>query len=103
MESVPVRMHREKLVEDIFGTGDHDTNVLQAAQNRIQKLGGGVLIYLHQLCRCAPRKSGVPEQREERRSEWRSRSRGAVSIEQVSKIRLIAGAKWTMSVLRALG
>ena len=47
MPSVPVRIHREKLVEDLFGAqGNHPTNVLEAAQNRINKLGGGVLIYL---------------------------------------------------------
>ena len=95
MESVPVRIHREKLVEDIFGTqGDHDTNVLQAAQNRIQKLGGGVLIYLRTGFVGVPHENLASQSKEEeRRSEWLEVGVGAQILRDlgVSKIRLIAG------------
>ena len=48
MDSVPVRIHREKVVEDIFGTqgGGHRTNILNSALNRIEALKVAFLIYL---------------------------------------------------------
>ena len=81
--------------EDIFGTqGDHDTNVLQAAQNRIQKLGGGVLIYLRTGFVGVPHENLASQSKEEeRRSEWLEVGVGAQILRDlgVSKIRLIAG------------
>lgn len=45
--SVAVRIHREKLIEDVFGSQTtHDTNLLDASLDRIEKHGGGILIYL---------------------------------------------------------
>ena len=97
MESVPVRIHREKLVEDIFGTqGEHETNVLQAAQNRIQKLGGGVLIYLRTGFVGVPHENLASQSKEEeRRSEWLEVGVGAQILRDlgVSNIRLIAGCE----------
>ena len=95
MDSVPVRIHREKLVEDIFGTqGEHQTNVLQAAQNRIEKLGGGVLIYLRTGFVGVPHENLASQSKEEeRRSEWLEVGVGAQILRDlgVSNIRLIAG------------
>lgn len=46
-EPVPVRIHREKLVDDVFGSQtEHEQNLLQTSLERIQSFGGGVLIYL---------------------------------------------------------
>ena len=95
MPSVPVRIHREKLVEDLFGAqGNHPTNVLEAAQNRINKLGGGVLIYLRTGFVGVPHENLASQSKEEeRRSEWLEVGVGAQILRDlgVSKIRLIAG------------
>ncbi|HCD26833.1 MAG: 3,4-dihydroxy-2-butanone-4-phosphate synthase [SAR116 cluster bacterium] len=95
MESVPVRIHREKLVEDIFGTqGDHKTNVLNAALQRINDLGGGVLIYLRTGFVGVPlEKLASQSKEEERRSQWLEVGVGAQILRDLGlrKIRLIAG------------
>ena len=44
---VPVRIHREKLLDDVFGSqSKHEKNLLNASLEHIHALGGGVLIYL---------------------------------------------------------
>ena len=44
---IAVRIHREKLVEDLFGPqARHETSLLQSALARLGEIGGGVLIYL---------------------------------------------------------
>ncbi len=95
MDSVPVRIHREKLVEDIFGSqGEHPTNVLNAALGRIEALGGGVLIYLRTGFVGVPHENFASQSREEeRRSQWREVGVGAQILRDlgISKIRLIAG------------
>jgi len=47
-QPVPVRIHREKLLEDVFGSQSpqHDKILLHASLEHIHGLGGGVLIYL---------------------------------------------------------
>jgi 3,4-dihydroxy 2-butanone 4-phosphate synthase/GTP cyclohydrolase II len=95
MDSVPVRIHREKLVEDIFGPqGGQETNLLNASLDRIQTLGGGVLIYLRTGF------VGVPHQllaeqtkEEERKKEWLEIGIGAQILKDLglTNIRLIAG------------
>ena len=46
-DGVVVRIHREKLVEDLFGSQTrHEKSLLQASLARLGALGGGVLIYL---------------------------------------------------------
>ena len=45
--NVVVRIHREKLIEDLFGSQtSHETSLLQASLTRMGELGGGILIYL---------------------------------------------------------
>ena len=45
--SMPVRIHREKLLDDVFGSQtNHPQNLLDVSLDRIEQLGGGVLIYL---------------------------------------------------------
>jgi 3,4-dihydroxy 2-butanone 4-phosphate synthase/GTP cyclohydrolase II len=95
LESVPVRIHREKLVEDVFGTQtDHEQNLLNASLDRIDKLGGGVLIYLRTGFVGVPhQKLSVQSKEEERRSQWLEVGVGAQILRDLglSKIRLIAG------------
>jgi 3,4-dihydroxy 2-butanone 4-phosphate synthase/GTP cyclohydrolase II len=96
MESVPVRIHREKLVEDIFGaqSEEHPNNLLNAAMKRIEALGGGVLIYLRTGFVGVPLEDFESQSREDqRRSQWLEVGVGAQILRDLglSKIRLIAG------------
>ncbi len=95
MDAVPVRIHREKLVDDVFGTQTHhDQNLLNAALDRINELGGGVLIYLRTGFVGVPLE-GLAEQtkEEERRSEWLEVGVGAQILRDlnITRIKLIAG------------
>lgn len=93
--SMPVRIHRERLIDDVFGPQtDHSTNLLDVALDRIDALGGGVLIYLRSGF------EGVPQQRlneetkdDERRAEWLEIGVGAQILRDIGlrRIRLIAG------------
>jgi 3,4-dihydroxy 2-butanone 4-phosphate synthase/GTP cyclohydrolase II len=96
MEVVPVRIHREKLVDDVFGpqSVDHSQNLLDAAIERIHKLGGGVLIYLRTGFVGVPHEALAEQTKEEvRRSQWLEVGVGAQILRDLglSKIKLIAG------------
>lgn len=96
MEAVPVRIHREKLVEDVFGpqTSEHPVNLLDAALNSIERLGGGVLIYLRTGFVGVPLETLQEQSKEdERHSEWLEVGVGAQILRDLglSKIKLIAG------------
>jgi 3,4-dihydroxy 2-butanone 4-phosphate synthase/GTP cyclohydrolase II len=95
MDAVPVRIHREKLVDDVFGTqSDHQQNLLNAALERIHKLGGGVLIYLRTGFVGVPHEALAEQSKEEeRRSQWLEVGVGAQIARDlgISRIRLIAG------------
>ena len=96
MESVPVRIHREKLVEDVLGpqSNEHSQNLLNAALQRIDSLGGGVLIYLRTGFVGVPLETLQERSKEEvRQSQWLEVGVGAQIIRDlgVSRIRLIAG------------
>jgi len=95
MDAVPVRIHREKLVDDVFGPqSQHDQNLLNASLKRIDKLGGGVLIYLRTGFVGVPHeKLGEQTKEDERRSQWLEVGVGAQILRDlnVSKIKLIAG------------
>ena len=95
MPSVPVRIHREKLLEDVFGPQtEHPQNLLDASLDRIKELGGGVLIYLRTGFVGVPHeKLSSQSKEEERRSEWLEVGVGAQILRdlRISKVRLIAG------------
>lgn len=95
LDSVPVRIHRERLVDDIFGPQtEHDQNLLDAALDRIEKLGGGVMIYLRTGFVGVPHQNLANQSKEEeRRSQWLEVGVGAQILRDLglSKIRLIAG------------
>ncbi len=97
---VPVRIHREKLVDDIFGSQSrHAQNLLTASLGRIEALGGGVLIYLRTGFVGVPMEP-MKGEREEPRDAERERTRdwlevgvGAQILRDmgVTRIRLITG------------
>jgi len=95
LDAVPVRIHREKLVDDLFGPQtDHEKNLLNASLERIQELGGGVLIYLRTGFVGVPHeKLNNASKEEERRSQWLEVGVGAQILRDlgVSRVRLIAG------------
>ena len=90
-----MRIHREKLVEDLFGaqSEEHPDSLLNAAMKRIETLGGGVLIYLRTgLSGCRWRFESQSRE-DERRSQWLEVGVGAQILRDLglTKIRLIAG------------
>ncbi len=96
MDAVPVRIHREKLVDDVLGpqTDEHPENLLNAALSRIEGLGGGVLIYLRTGFVGVPHETLQEQSKEEeRRSQWLEVGVGAQMLRDLglSHIKLIAG------------
>jgi 3,4-dihydroxy 2-butanone 4-phosphate synthase/GTP cyclohydrolase II len=95
LDSVPVRIHREKLIDDLFGPQtDHDASLLDASLDRIGKLGAGVLIYLRSGFVGVPLDKLISQTKEDvRRAQWLEIGVGAQILRDLglSKIRLIAG------------
>ena len=93
--STPVRIHREKLLDDVFGPQtNHPHNLLDVSLNRIDKLGGGVLIYLRSGFVGVPLESLAEQTKEDsRRRAWLEIGVGAQILRDlgVSNIRLVAG------------
>lgn len=95
LDSVPVRIHREKLIDDVFGPQtDHEANLLDASLERIGKLGAGVLIYLRSGFVGVPLDKLNRQTKEDaRRAQWLEIGVGAQILRDLglTKIRLIAG------------
>ena len=93
--AVPVRIHRERLLEDVFGPqSEHPNNLLNVALERIEQLGGGVLIYLRSGFEGVPQQRLDSESKEaERRHEWLEIGVGAQILRDLGlqRIKLIAG------------
>jgi 3,4-dihydroxy 2-butanone 4-phosphate synthase/GTP cyclohydrolase II len=94
-KSMPVRIHREKLLDDVFGSQtNHSENLLDVALDRIEKLGGGVLIYLRSGVVGVPPESLMEQTKEDsRRQAWLEIGVGAQILRDLglTSIRLIAG------------
>jgi len=93
-----VRIHREKLIEDIFGPqGDHPSRLLEVALQRIHDLGGGVFLYLRSGFVGVPLDTltnpAGPSRADVRRAEWLEIGVGAQILRDlgVGRIRIIAG------------
>ena len=95
MDSVPVRIHREKLVDDVFGSqADHSQNLIDASLDKVSSLGGGVVIYLRTGFVGVPNQKLDDQTKEEvRRNQWLEVGVGAQILKDlgVTNIRLIAG------------
>ena len=95
LDSVPVRIHREKLIDDLFGPQSaHESSLLDVSLDRIGKLGAGVLIYLRSGFVGVPLDKLISQTREDaRRAQWLEIGVGAQILRDLglSKIRLIAG------------
>lgn len=95
MESVPVRIHREKLLDDVFGPqSDHTSSLLDSSLDRISEIGAGVLIYLRSGHVGVPIEKLLSQTKEDvRRNQWLEIGVGAQILRDLglSKIRLIAG------------
>lgn len=94
---VGVRIHRERLIEDVFGPqGDHASSLVDAALKRIEALGAGVLIYLRSGFIGVPLDTlDKPGANKEslRRAEWLEVGVGAQILRDLGagRIRIIAG------------
>ena len=96
--SVPVRIHRERLVEDIFGPqSNHESRLLDLSLRRIDDLGGGVMIYLRTGFVGVPHGSlddaASVTRESERKAEWLEIGVGAQILKNLglTSIRIIAG------------
>ena len=95
--SVPVRIHREKLIEDVFGPqASHQSNLLQTALKRLGELGGGVFIYLRSGFAGVPldNLSEEPASRADGRNrDWLEIGVGAQIVRDlgVTRIRVVTG------------
>ena len=95
--SVPVRIHRERLVEDIFGPqSNHETSLLDLSLRRIDDLGGGVMIYLRSGFVGVPLGSldhaASTTRESERKAEWLEIGVGAQILKNLglTNIRILA-------------
>ena len=95
--SVPVRIHRERLVEDIFGPqSNHESSLLNLSLRRIDDLGGGVMIYLRSGFVGVPLGSldhaASTTRENERKSEWLEVGVGAQILKNLglTNIRILA-------------
>lgn len=95
LNSVPVRIHREKLLDDLFGPqSEHQESLLDASLDRIEKLGAGVLIYLRSGFVGVPLDKLTSGSKEDaRKAQWLEIGVGAQILRDLglAKIRLIAG------------
>ncbi|MCY3819856.1 MAG: 3,4-dihydroxy-2-butanone-4-phosphate synthase [Gammaproteobacteria bacterium] len=96
--SVPVRIHRERLVEDIFGPqSNHESRLLDLSLRRMDDLGGGVLIYLRTGFVGVPHGSlddaASVTRESERKAEWLEIGVGAQILKNLglTSIRILAG------------
>lgn len=111
-EDVVVRIHREKLVEDLFGPqAGHRSSLLQASLERLGKLGGGVLIYLRSGFEGVPLDSlaaadGGERSRSGRRTrDWLEVGVGAQILRDlgIAKLRILAGREVEFVGLEGFG
>ena len=105
-DSVPVRIHREKMIDDLFGpqNSEHPSSLLEASLDKIGQLGHGVFIYLRSgvvgvpmeslsLSDQSRAQSRTQSKEDERRSEWLEVGVGAQILRDlgVEKLQLIVG------------
>ena len=107
-QSTPVRIHRERLLDDVFGsqTAEHEQNLLDVALDRIDSLGGGVLIYLRSGHVGVPSSQLVEESREDaRHKQWLEIGIGAQILRDLglTRIRPIAAREVAYVAVEGFG
>ena len=108
MSSVPVRIHREKLIEDVFGSqSKHPDRLIDLALDKLKELGGGVLIFLRSGFAGVPLDTlDVPPQSERNRADqWLEVGIGAQIVRDlgVSNIRTVAGREVDLVGIEGFG
>ena len=111
--NVVVRIHREKLIEDLFGSQtSHETSLLQASLTRMGELGGGILIYLRSGFAGVPLDNltqsgtdGPSDRAGKRAQDWLEIGVGAQILRDlgVSKLRILAGREVDFVGLEGFG
>ena len=93
-ETVLVRIHREKLIEDVFGPQDeHESRLVDLTMRRMSELGGGVFIYLRGGFAGVPLDQLKGSRESERANEWLEVGVGAQILRDlgVRKLRILTG------------
>ena len=109
VDEVVVRIHREKLIEDLFGSQTkHDKSLLEASLERIDELGGGILIYLRSGFAGVPldNLTGTEVSRAGARNrDWLEIGVGAQILRDlgISKLRILAGREVDFVGLEGFG
>ncbi len=112
-DGVVVRIHRERLVEDMFGSQTrHQSSLLQASLTRLDELGGGILIYLRSgfagvpLDNLAGAQADGDDSRAGRRNrDWLEIGVGAQILRDlgVARLRILAGREMDYVGLEGFG
>ncbi|MYD43693.1 MAG: 3,4-dihydroxy-2-butanone-4-phosphate synthase [Gammaproteobacteria bacterium] len=96
MVAVPVRIHREKLIEDIFGSqATHPNRLIDDALDKLKALGGGVFIFLRSGFAGVPHDTldAGPSSESKRANQWLEVGIGAQIVKDlgVRDICIVAG------------
>ena len=108
-EDVVVRIHREKLIEDLFGSQTrHEQSLLEASLARLGELGGGILIYLRSGFAGVPLDTlagGDASRAGARNRDWLEIGVGAQILRDlgVAKLRILAGREVDFVGLEGFG
>ncbi|MXY56526.1 MAG: 3,4-dihydroxy-2-butanone-4-phosphate synthase [Gammaproteobacteria bacterium] len=108
-DDVVVRIHREKLIEDVFGSQTrHEESLLEASLNRLGELGGGVLISVRCGFAGAPLENwagGDDSRAGVRNRDWLEIGVGAQILRNlgVTRLRILAGREVDFVGLEGFG
>lgn len=109
MDAVPVRIHREKLIEDIFGAqSQHPNRLIDVALERLKELGGGVFIFLRSGFAGVPLDAMEEEPSEstkKRADQWLEVGIGAQIVRDlgIRDIRIVAGREVELVGIEGFG
>ena len=101
-----VRIHRERLLDDVFGSqSGFDRNLVAASMQRIKQSGGGVFIYLRRGSGMGVANDADKSRENDRLKQWLEIGIGAQILRDlgVSTIRLLAGRQHQFVGLRGFG
>ncbi len=108
-DAIVVRIHREKLIEDLFGSQtQHEKSLLEASLSRLGELGGGILIYLRSGFAGVPLDNltgGEDSRAGARNRDWLEIGVGAQILRDlgVARLRILAGREVDFVGLEGFG